>query len=67
VCGAPGNALRYERGSLGLRAGKHVLHIEGLHSRSAGAPRLLWDGPGLPLTDVPPQAYSHVRMDALTR
>ncbi|MDR3793591.1 MAG: PA14 domain-containing protein [Terracidiphilus sp.] len=67
VCGAPGNALRYDRGSLGLRAGKHTIHIEGLHSMSQGAPRLLWEGPSLPLTDIPPQAYSHVRVDALTR
>ena len=61
VCGAKGNAMRYERGSLGLRAGRHTIHVEGLHSVSEGAPRLLWEGPGLPLTDVPPQVYSHVR------
>jgi len=67
VCGAPGNALRYERGSLGLRAGSHALHIEGLFARSPGSPRLLWEGPGLPLTDVPAAAYTHLRVDALTR
>jgi hypothetical protein len=63
VCGAPGNAMRYDRGSLGLRAGKHTFHLEGLHSASEGAPRLLWEGPALPLTDVPPAAYSHPRQD----
>lgn len=67
VCGSPGNAVRYDRGSLGLRAGKHALHLEGLHSVSQGAPRLLWEGPALPLTDVPPAAYSHPSADALTR
>ena len=67
VCGAPGNALRYDRGSLGLRAGKHMLHVEALHGLSQGGPRLLWEGPGLPLTDVPPQAFSHVRVDVVTR
>jgi hypothetical protein len=67
VCGAPGNAMRYDRGSLGLRAGKHTLHVEGLHSASDGAPRVLWEGPALPLTDVPPAAYSHPRADVLTR
>jgi len=67
VCGLPGNAMRYDRGSLGLRAGKHVLHLEGLHSASQGAPRLLWEGPALPLTDVPPAAYSHPRQDAVTQ
>ncbi|MGA2809166.1 MAG: PA14 domain-containing protein [Terracidiphilus sp.] len=65
VCGSPGNAMRYDRGSLGLRAGKHRFHLEGLHSVSQGAPRLLWEGPGLPQTEVPPAAYSHVRQDGV--
>jgi len=30
-----------------------------LHSVSEGSPRLLWEGPALPLTDVPAAAYSH--------
>ena len=67
VCGSPGNAMRYDRGSLGLRAGKHTFHLEGLHFASQGAPRLLWEGPALPLTDVPPAAYTHLRQDAVTR
>jgi hypothetical protein len=67
VCGSPGNAMRYDLGSLGLRAGNHTLHLEGLHSASPGSPRLLWEGPALPLTDVPPAAYSHLRQDVLTR
>ena len=66
VCLAPGNAMRYDRGSLELRAGKHSFHLEGLHSASEGAPRLLWEGPELPLTDVPTAAYSHLRMDGVT-
>jgi hypothetical protein len=66
VCNSPGNAMRYARGSLGLRAGKHSFHLEGLHSASEGAPRLLWEGPALPLSDVPEAAYSHLRMDAVT-
>jgi hypothetical protein len=67
VCGSPGNAMRYDRGALGLRAGKHTLHLEGLHSASAGVPRILWEGPALPLTDVPAAAFSRVREDAVTR
>jgi hypothetical protein len=67
VCGAPGNALQYDRGSLGLRAGKHTIHVEGLHSLSQGVPRILWEGPALSLTDVPPAAYVHFRGDAVTR
>ena len=30
VCGSPGNAVRYDRGSIGLRAGNHAIHVEGL-------------------------------------
>ncbi len=65
VCGSPGNALRYARGSLGLRAGLHQLHLEGLHSASNEAPRLLWEGPALPLADVPAAALRHPRQDAV--
>lgn len=65
VCGSPGNALRYDRGSLGLRAGKHTFHLEGLRSVSEGAPRLLWEGPALPLTDVPAAAFWHPRVDVV--
>ncbi len=67
VCGSPGNAMRYDRGSLGLHAGEHTFHLEGLHSLSQGSPRLLWEGPALPLTDVPPAAYSRPRQDSVTR
>ncbi len=59
VCGVAGNAVRYDRGSIGLRAGLHTLHIEGLHFASQGTPRLLWEGPGLPPTDIPSAAYRH--------
>ncbi len=65
VCGSPGNAMRYDRGSLGLRAGRHSLHVEELHSASQGPPRLLWEGPSLPLTDVPAADYSHLRQDSV--
>jgi hypothetical protein len=65
VCGASGNALRFDRASLGLRAGKHTLHLEALHSASQGWPRLLWEGPSLPLTDVPSSAFSSPRQDVL--
>ncbi|HEY1160058.1 MAG TPA: hypothetical protein VGE83_05475, partial [Terracidiphilus sp.] len=65
VCGSPGNAMRYYRGSLGLRAGKHTFHLEGLHSASRGSPQLLWEGPALPVTVVPEAAYTHPRQDAV--
>ena len=58
VCGAGGNALRYDRGSLGLRAGLHAIHVEALNTATEGAPRLLWEGPGTPLADVPAAEFS---------
>jgi hypothetical protein len=61
VCGVAGNAMRYDRGSLGLRAGLHTLHVEGLHYASQGTPRLLWEGPGLPIADIPAAALRHPR------
>ena len=67
VCGAPGNAMQYDKGSIGLRAGRHVFRLEALQFASPGGPRVLWEGPSLPLTDVPAQAYKHVRTDAITR
>lgn len=59
VCGAAGNALRYDRGSIGLRAGLHAIHVEALNTATEGAPRLLWEGPGLDLEDVPAGAFWH--------
>ncbi len=63
VCSTNGNAVRYDRGSIGLRAGMHAIHVEGLHFASQGNPRVLWEGPGLRLTDVPNEAFSHPRQD----
>ena len=57
VCGSPGNAMRYDRGSMGLRAGI-TRFTSSPPLRQRGAPRLLWEGPGLPITDVPRRAYS---------
>jgi hypothetical protein len=61
VCGSPGNALRYDRGAIGLRAGLHRIHVEALNTMSGGAPRLLWEGPGVSLQDVPATAYARAR------
>jgi hypothetical protein len=66
VCGSPGNAVRYDRGALGLRAGKHKLHVEELHEASDGPPRLLWEGPSIPMTDVPAAAFWRLRQDSVT-
>ncbi|MDR3741887.1 MAG: PA14 domain-containing protein [Terracidiphilus sp.] len=57
VCGALGNAVRYDRGSIGLMKGIHTIHIEGLRTASDDLPRLLWEGPNLPLADMPSSAF----------
>ena len=62
VCGSPMNAVRYANGVIGLHKGKHVVRIEALESVSPGSPRLLWDGPGLGLQDVPAAAFSHLNI-----
>jgi hypothetical protein len=66
VCGSPGNAVRYDLGSIGLRAGRHTLRVEALHTVSQDTPRVLWEGPSLPLTDIPTGAYSHARIDKVS-
>lgn len=66
VCGSPGNAVRYDLGAIGLRAGQHSLHLEALHSVSQVEPRLLWEGPSIPLIDVPSDAFTQPRVDQLT-
>ena len=63
VCGSPGNAVRYDAGAIGLRAGRHTFHLENLRTVSLGRPRVLWEGPSLPLTDIPVDAFSHARVD----
>ncbi len=59
VCGSPVNAMRYAKGTIGLRAGKHTLRLEALESTSPGSPRLLWEGPGIGLADLPAGTLSH--------
>ncbi len=59
VCGSPGNALRYDRGAIGLRTGLHTIHVEALNTASVGAPRLLWESTAMPLVDVPASVFSH--------
>ena len=46
VCGAPGNAVRYDRGAIGLRAGLHAIHVEALNTATEGAPQVAVGGAG---------------------
>jgi hypothetical protein len=61
VCGSPGNAARYAVGAIGLRAGRHVLRLEGLNTDGGGAPVLLWQAPSGPMVQVPASAYGRAR------
>ncbi len=45
VCGSPGNALRYDRGSVGLRAGLHAIHIEALNTAERRRAAFVVGGP----------------------
>jgi hypothetical protein len=65
VCGSPVNAVRYAVGAVGLRAGKHAVRVESLQSMSPGSPRLMWQGPGIGLADVPANAFSHWNVAAV--
>jgi hypothetical protein len=65
VCNTSGNAVRYDRGAIGLRAGLHTIHLEGLHFASQGTPRLLWEGPSLSPTDIPTTAFTHKKQDGV--
>jgi len=47
-----------------LRAGKHVFRLETLETMSPFSPRLLWEGPGIRLTDIPESAFSHLKAPA---
>jgi hypothetical protein len=62
VCGSPINAVRYARGTIGLRPGKHVFRLESLETISPTKPRLLWEGPGIGLADVPASAFMHLNV-----
>ncbi len=59
VCGSPVNAVRYARGSIGLRAGKHLVRLESLETVSPERPKLLWEATGLGISEIPASAFSH--------
>jgi hypothetical protein len=59
VCGSIGNAVQATAGSLGLRAGRHAIRVSLTHTTGDPDFALKWQGPGVPLSDVPPSALSH--------
>ena len=59
VCGSIGNALQPSTGSLGLRAGRHAIRFSVTHTAGDSDFALKWQGPGVPLSDIPASAFSH--------
>jgi hypothetical protein len=59
VCGSPGNAVQATTGSIGLRAGRHAIRVAMTHTTGPSDFAVKWQGPGLPLSDIPAAALSH--------
>jgi hypothetical protein len=59
VCGSVGDMVQAVRGSIGLKAGLHPIRIDITDTDGAGGFGLRWEGPGLPLADVPASALFH--------
>ena len=57
VCGSVGNMVQAARGSIGLRAGLHPIHIEVSETAGPEAFALRWEGPGIALANVPASAF----------
>jgi hypothetical protein len=61
VCGTEGNAVQRSVGSVGLRAGKHHIRVATIHGTGEDGFRVMWQGPGIDLSDIPASALSHSR------
>ncbi|HEX7158438.1 MAG TPA: PKD domain-containing protein [Edaphobacter sp.] len=59
VCHTAGNAVERAVGSIGLGAGKHRIRVAMTHGTGEDGFRVLWQGPGIELSDIPPSALSH--------
>jgi hypothetical protein len=59
VCGSAGNMVQAERGSIGLKAGLHAIRIAITETEGPFGYDLRWEGPGVPLADVPASALFH--------
>ena len=57
VCGSVGDMVQAARGSIGLKAGLHPIHIEVSETAGPEAFALRWEGPGIALAGVPASAF----------
>ncbi len=60
VCGLAGNAARLLTVAAELSKGLHHLRVTESHSTGRDDFRLLWQGPGIPLGDIPSSRLSHL-------
>ena len=59
VCGSAGDMVQAVRGSIGLKAGLHAIRIAITAADGPAGFGLRWEGPGVPLADVPASALFH--------
>ncbi len=59
VCGSVGNAVQMASGSMALGAGKHRVRVAMTHTTGDQVLSLKWQGPGLPLREIPKEMFSH--------
>ena len=59
VCGLAGNAVQTTTLSVVLKQGKHRIAVIETHSDGTDGFGLWWQGPGIPLAEVPATALSH--------
>jgi hypothetical protein len=59
VCGSAGNAVQLTQTSVGLKAGRHAIRVTMTHTQGSNGFRLYWQGPQIPLEELPASALSH--------
>jgi hypothetical protein len=58
-CKTIGNAVQSAAGSIGLKAGRHAIRVAMTDTLGPDGFRLHWQGPGVALAELPPEACSH--------
>jgi hypothetical protein len=59
VCGSVGNSVQSASGSVGLKSGLHHLRVAMTQKTGDDALSLRWQGPGMPVSQIPAKSLSH--------
>jgi hypothetical protein len=59
-CGSVGNSVQSTMGSVALAKGKHRIQVLETHTTGIDGFRVFWERPGGAVTEIPPDALSHV-------